>query len=624
MRVTDRINGLTTLGWLVFALVVLAMVQVATAQQPPAIAIGETTKLSAGGLFTFGYTGDYGDAVPSEHGLDLGFDGKVSGSYYNPNFISFTAHPYYDQSRDDSSSQSLTGASGVDGSVNFFTGSNYPGAVTFNYTKNSTGTFGFAGQPDFTTYGSGHGFGINWSALHPDWPTLSVGYSQGAGDSTLYGTTEESNSNTRLFNVHSNYEMAGFRLNAYYTHNSLNSVFPAFLSGEQAEVQDSSGSDIGFGVQHPLPMHGLVYVNFNRASANNNFQSSDGQGNNTSDVSSYSDDNETANATFHPTQKFSFNVSQNYTSNLNGYLLQSLGGGVGEPGESLGSGSHSSTIGGGASYSFTNFLSATAQATYYDQFYFGQSYTGAYLAGTLNYGKRLWDTFTFSGSVIDSSNGQGQNAVGFMGNVNFYHRLGHWTTSGQFSYAQNVQTLLITYTTSYYSYRANVGRRLPGGWQWISAFSGNHSGLVQDQGTTSHSESYSSSLSTRRLAVNSYYSRSSGLSLLGAGGIIQPEPTPGLTDFILFSGSSYGGGLSVTPVRRMTISGTFSRALSDTISNTTSHNNTEIFNAQMQYHLRRIGLQAGYTRFTQGISAIGEPVNTTSYFVGMTRWFDFF
>ena len=51
----------------------------------------------------------------------------------------------------------------------------------------------------------------------------------------------------------------------------------------------------------------------------------------------------------------------------------------------------------------------------------------------------------------------------------------------------------------------------------------------------------------------------------------------------------------------------------------------EIFNGQMQYHLRRIGLQAGYTRFTQGISAVGAPANTTSiYFVGMTRWFDFF
>jgi hypothetical protein len=72
------------------------------------------------------------------------------------------------------------------------------------------------------------------------------------------------------------------------------------------------------------------------------------------------------------------------------------------------------------------------------------------------------------------------------------------------------------------------------------------------------------------------------------------------------------------------IAGSFSRAISDTVSTTASHNNTEIFNAQLQYHLRRIGLQAGYTRFTQGISAVGAPASTTSFFVGMTRWFDFF
>lgn len=34
----------------------------------------------------------------------------------------------------------------------------------------------------------------------------------------------------------------------------------------------------------------------------------------------------------------------------------------------------------------------------------------------------------------------------------------------------------------------------------------------------------------------------------------------------------------------------------------------------MQYHLRTIGLRPGYTRFTQGISAVGIPDRTTSYF----------
>ena len=611
MRVANRFIGLT----------VLAMAQLAAAQ----ITVGENTKLNAGALFTVGYSGAYGDQVPSNHGLDFGLDGKLTGSYYNPNFLSFTATPYYNQSRADSSYQSLTGASGVNATANLFTASNFPGSVSYHYDANSTGTFGLVGQPNFTTYGKSQGFGINWSALLPDWPTLSVGYSQGSGHSTLYGTDQEANSSTHLFNVHSTYQVSGFRLNGYFDRNSLNSIFPQFLVGHGEAVQDSTGHDFGFGGQHSLPLHGTFYATYNRATASSDYLSNTGQNKTTSSISSYTDSAETANASFHPTQQLSFNVTQNYTDNLTGYLTQSLvGNGVAPPGLSLGSGSHSSTLGGGANYQFTKFLSVSAQATYYDQFYFGKSYTGEYLSGTVNYGKRLFDMFTFSASVIDSSNGQGNNALGFIGNVNFFRRIGRWQTSGQFSYAQNVQTLLITYTTSYYNYSANLHRRMPGGMTWTAAFNGTHSGLTNYQGTTSHSEGYSTSLSLRRLSINGLFVQSSGLSLLGNGGLQTPPPTPGLNNLVLFSGDSYGGGISVTPIRRLSISGSFSRSISNTVATMASHNNTEIFNAQMQYHLRRIGLQAGYTRFTQGISAIGAPANTTSYFFGMSRWFDFF
>jgi hypothetical protein len=615
MKIANRIIGLA----------VLVMAQLVYAQnqsQTPGLSIGENTKLSAGGLFTFGYTGDYGDVIPSDHGLTFGLDGKLSGYYYNPNFISFTATPYYNQSRADSSYQSLTGASGIDSTANFFTGSHFPGSVTYRYDRNSSGTFGLAGQPNFTTVGKGDGFGINWSALLPNLPTLSVGYSQGSGSGTIYGTSEETTSSTRLLNVRSGYDIEGFRLNAFFDRNSVASKFPEFLSGQQESAQDSTGHDVGFGAQHALPMHGQFYANYDRASADSNYFSDAGKNSNTT---TYTDDIVNTGASFHPTQKLSLNVTENYTSNLNGYLAQNLSSsGTPEPGISLGSGAHSSTVGGGATYQFTNFLSASSQATYYDQEYFGKTYTGAYLSGTVSYGKRILDTFTFSGSVIDSDNGQGTNALGFIGNVNFFHRIKGWQLSGVFSYAQNVQALLVTYTTSYYSYSANLHRRLPAGLQWTAAFNGTHSGLTNYKGTSSHSEGYSTAFGSRRFTVNGNYTQSTGISLLGASGLVPVSATPGVNDFITFGGSSYGGGVSVTPLSRLVIAGSFSRAISNTLGQTISHNNTEIFSAQMQYHLRRIGLQAGYTRFTQGISAVGAPANTTSYFVGISRWFDFF
>lgn len=615
MKLANRIVGLA----------VLVVAQLAIAQQQQQLSIGENTKLNAGGLFIFGYNGGYGDFGPSNHGLNFGFDGKISGSYYNPNFISFTATPYYNQSRADSNSQSITGASGVVGTANFFTGSKFPGSVQYHYDRNSTGTFGLTGQPNFTTYGSGHGIAINWSELVPDWPTLTVGYSQNAGHSTLYGTDQEADSSTRLFSLHSNYNIAGFLLTGYFDHTNVSSQFPEFLAGEGASTMNSSGHDFGVGAQHNLPENGSLAVTYTRSSATNTDLSSTGQNDGSLKINNYTYSTENANAIFHPTTKLSWNVTQTYTNNLSGYLAQNLSGtGSTVTGVNLGSGSYSSTIGGGANYNITHYLSASAQATYYDQHYLGQSYSGQYLSGTLNCSKRFLDTFSFSASVIDSSNGQGQNALGFVGNVNAFRRFGNWVTSGQFSYAQNVQTLLITYTSSYYNYSANVNRRLVGNLRWTAAFSGSHSGLTHDVGSSTHSESYSTSLSMRRISANATFSQAHGVSLLGAAGVINPSPTPGLSDLILFNGSNYGGGISATPIKRLTLSGSFSRGISNTIAATESRNNTEVFNAQMQYHMRQIGLNAGYTRFTQGISAIGAPVNSTTYFVGISRWFDFF
>ncbi len=422
MKFANRILGLMAL--------VLMVGYLAAAQQQQ-LSIGENTKLNANGLFTFGYSGDYGDAVPSDHGLNFGGSGEVSGYYYNPNFISFSATPYYNQSRADSSYQSITGASGVTGTANLFSGTHFPGSVSYNYTENSTGTFGLTGQPNFTTYGRGNGFGINWSALVPDLPTLSVGYTQGSGSGTIYGTDQESKSSQRMFNAHSNYQIEGFRLNAFFTHNSFNSEFPEFLAGEQDQFQNSSGHDFGFSAIHALPMRGTFSASYDRASATSNSMANEAANEGTSNSSSYTDDNESASVSFSPTRKFSFNVSQNYVGNLSGYLTQSLSSnGIPQEEVGLGAGSHSVTLGAGANYQFTNFLSSSLQATYYDQFYFGHSYTGEYLAGTVNYNKRLWDMLSFSGSVIDSSNGQGQNALGFIGNANFFRGFGHWADVG--------------------------------------------------------------------------------------------------------------------------------------------------------------------------------------------------
>jgi hypothetical protein len=613
MKVANRIIG-------------LAVLVLAPALAQAQLRLGENTKLSAGGLASFGYAGDYGDAIPSDHGLNFGFNGTVNGYYYNPSFVSFTANPYYDQSQANSDYQSITGAKGVDASANFFSGSHFPGSVNYHYDADSTGTFGLAGQPNFTTYGRGQGFGIGWAALLPGLPTLSVGYSQGDGHGTIYGTDQQTDSSQRTFNLRSTYKALGWLLNGSFDHQSLKSEFPEFLATGGDNVEDSSGHDFGFGAQHRLPMSGSLSINYTRSSFSSDYTSNLGQGEDTSNVSSYSDNVESAYANFHPTPKLAWNVAESYTSNLSGYLAQNLSNGGAPPvGVDLGSGARSFTMGGGAGYTFTPYLVGSASATYYDQFYSGQSYSGEYMSGTLNWNKRILDMFTFSVSVLDSSSDLGNNELGFAGYANYFRRFGRLTTSAQFSYAQNVQTFLITYTTSYYSYSGNVAYRLSQHTSWTAGFAGSHSGLSDSPGDSNHSESYFSSFTLPRFSASATFSQASGISLLGAGGLITPTPIPGLTNVILFNGSTYGGGVSVTPFKRLSIAGNFSRSISETLASVSSHNDVEVLNCQMQYHLRKIGLQAGYLRFTQGITAIGGlPANTTSFYGGITRWFDFF
>jgi len=598
--------------------------QIATAQ----LQIGDNTKMTAGGLFTVGYAGDYGNQIQSSHGLQFGASGTVDGSYYNPNFLNFSVTPYYNQSRADSSYQSLTNASGVAATANFFTGSKFPGSVTYHYDYNGTGTFGLPDTPNFTTQGNGQGFGVNWSALLPDWPTLSVGYQQGSGSSTLYGTNQESSSDQRIFNVHSSYRLAGFNLNGFFDHTSLQTNFPEFLTGQGQSVSDSSGHDFGVNASRNIPWwNGSMYANYSRSSYSTNYDYGTSL---PATTSGYNADLEAAGVNFHPTNKLGLYANENYTDNLSSYYNQVPGNGgpVIPPVNVLGSSSGALTVGGGANYQFTNHLNANAQATHYTQSYLGNTYTGTFLSANVNYGRKLFDMFTFSAGLVDSSTGLGSNNVGFIGTVNYYRRFGGWETSGNFSYAQNVQSLLITYTTSYYNYSANLHRRFSSRVQWTAAFNGSMQGLSSNKNSSSSSEGFSTSLSLRQVAFTGQYLKATGNSIITSNGLVPLPPIPGVipTNVVSYDAESYGGGISWTPIRRLILSGTYSRSLSDTLANgISSKNNTEIIFGQMQYHLRRISLLAGYTRFTQGISATGVPPGTvTSYYGGISRWFDFF
>ena len=197
--------------------------------------------------------------------------------------------------------------------------------------------------------------------------------------------------------------------------------------------------------------------------------------------------------------------NESYTSNLSGYFLQGLAnnnnGTLPITALDLGSNSYSLTVNSGAGYTFSRNFTGNGQISYFNQHYYGTTYSGAFLSGLVNYSKKLFDMFSFSAGMVDGYSEVGGNNVGFIGTANYFRRYGAWETSGSLSYAQNVQSALITETTSYYYYNANVHRRLSNHVQWTLAFNGNHSGLSSDKVGSDSSAGFSTSLSYRSISA---------------------------------------------------------------------------------------------------------------------------
>jgi hypothetical protein len=228
-------------------------------------------------------------------------------------------------------------------------------------------------------------------------------------------------------------------------------------------------------------------------------------------------------------------------------------------------------------------------------------------------------------SRVDNSN---QNALGFSTNANYNRRIGGWFVGGGFNYAQNVSTLLITYTTSYYTYSGNLRRRF-GSFNWSGAANFGHSGLTNQPGTSSSSQGYTTSFGWKQyINLSANYGKSNGLGLITGAGIQPLNLSPALPSdlIILYGGTSYGFSLGSSPVRRLTVSASYSKSSTNTVNaGIASANQFAGKNVLLQYQFRKMYLTGGYANLSQGFSASGlPPANISSFFLGVTRWFNFF
>jgi hypothetical protein len=233
------------------------------------------------------------------------------------------------------------------------------------------------------------------------------------------------------------------------------------------------------------------------------------------------------------------------------------------------------------------------------------------------------------GLTRTSINTSNESNLGVNTMVNYTHQFQHWTVAGGFSYSQANQTVLIAYTTSGYSYSGSVGRRIGRKSYWGVYSSGAKSLLTDEPGSADTSHSYSTSLSLPHFSINGTYSMSSGNALLTSTGLVAnpiPLPVTNPAAVVFYNGKAYSFGVGSSPVRGLTFTGSYAKALSGTEGNSTSsNNNNENLYFMMTYQFRKVFFQTGYSRLVQGFSLAGTPPSMQgSFYIGFSRWFNFF
>jgi hypothetical protein len=265
------------------------------------------------------------------------------------------------------------------------------------------------------------------------------------------------------------------------------------------------------------------------------------------------------------------------------------------------------------------------------QSFLGQSYGLNSYGGSIGYSRTLLEG-SFNGSfamTANSADNTGEDTLGFSTNENYTTVYRGWHMTGQFGYAQNVQTLLVTYMNSYYNYSGNVHRN----WGLFNIGMGGgaaRSALTNQEGATSSSQGYNASIGYGQwVMANGTYSKAGGQALATGSGLV-PVPVPPSTlpagVVSLYDGESYGFSLASSPVKKLLISASYSKSLTNTSGLVLASTNTNSeFTTLLRYRYRKLDFTSGYSRLEQGFSLSGtQPEIIGSYYMGISRWFNFF
>jgi len=621
-----RIFGAGLLAACVFAAPASAQLQV-----------GDELKMTLNGSMGAGYGGSFSDspgaptAEANTHSVFFLGQGLLSGSYHDPNFLSFSVQPFYNRNQENTSSASVVNSTGIDASVNLFGGSHFPGSVSYSRAFNEGSQYGlsFPGPTGLSGNGTTQNFDISWSALFPQWPTLTATWANSSSSQSIFGEEGTTDAHIKILDLTSSYDLHGFALSGNFIHQNFNTTFPQFIGNGNSI---SSNTAYSASVSHVLPWSGSFSTSYYRS----NYQSDT-----SSVLNSGTADTITSTVSVSPTYRLSLNAGFRYYNNLTGALQQDGFPPGGFPITPINVSSNGLVANTFASYNIGKGFILVGYASHGVQRFQDTEYVNNQVGGTLtySYGRPLFGMLYFSFGMVNTGGNSNQGALAAVGNVALKKQINGWEINANANYAQSVQNSIAWFTTSNYSYGGSIRRRFGANLYWSASAQDARTALTQFTGYSTHSETYITSLSKPRYAISATYSQSNGTSILTTSGTLVPTPLPGqslVPGELVYGGASYGGSLSVIPIKRFIVNLSWFRLSSNSTSALLnpapgespviySNNDSNRIYAIATYKFRKMDLYATYWRVNQQISASGlSRVINNNYSISIARWFNIF
>ena len=568
------------------------------------------------------------------HSVNFGLRADLTGYFYHPNFLNFQFAPYYNQGREYSTADFISGDKGFSTSANLFAGSRIP--LFINYSKGMTksGLYGVVGsESSVVGEGSNDNLNVNWSARFEKVPSFQVGYFRSGGDYRIFGASGsrgESLANGYLFA--SQYNVLGFAIGASYTGQRLAQLVPSvFLSSQQTRTTTDQKN--------------LAVSLSRKVGKNTFFDAVASRAHYDTDATSLPQnrryDTVQSGFTSRPVSRLATSFRFNYVSDLNALLISSV-----LPGSHGGTGplflapletrTKYLAFTGSGSYELSRALNVrSAYRRGLGKFTGRNNNQDAAWNNTVDYrrnflGGRL--TTSYALGVYRFENGSAEtSSKGHSGSLIYSKIARGWEHFGTFQYStSNIESLLPGHLNMLSTEFGTSG--MLRSWRMISTFRFEKADSVFNSQTENRRQMFRFSLSKRALQLGASMHFGQGLSTVTISGI-QPASSAQAViagsefERLLIPNESFSVVLSASYQirKRTTMNGSWSKMNYRTVqSGIERENQLDQLNFYVRHWFRQLDCRAGYRLYHQKLTGNGGLYNANTVYFQVSRHFNVF